>query len=166
MPTCSFCEEDYSKKVHIVLHGINYDCDLKPHSAHELYDAATAAYNLRIHNHVKDFYTKILERVAEGRFSISFDFTCYPEEDRMKLLTTIIDRLKAKLKDILITTDSTGHEFDVCWSQPAKSFGKFYTPECVETEIKCETGDTGKKQIPKEIKTLVWNKYIGNSESS
>jgi len=165
MPTCSFCEEDYSKKdLSAALHGINYDCDLKPYSTHELYTAATAAYNLRIRNHVKDFYTKILETVAEGRFSISFDFTCYPEEDRMKLLTTVIDRLKAKFQDIQITTDSTGHEFEVCWSQPTKSFG--YTPECVETEIKYETGDVSKKPIPKEIKTLVWNKYIGNPESS
>jgi len=159
MPTCSFCEEDYSKKDHSALHGINYDCDLKPHSAHELYNAATAARNLRIHNHVKDFYTKILERVAEGRFSISFDFTCYPEEDRMKLLTTVIDRLKAKFKDILINTDSTGQEFEVCWSQP--KFNYF-----AEADTKYETGDVGKKQIPKEIKTLVWNKYIGNPDSS
>jgi hypothetical protein len=83
----------------------------------------------------------------------------------MKLLTTVIDRLKAKFQDIQITTDSTGQEFEVCWSQPTKSFGKFYTPECVERDTTYETGNAGKKGVPNEVKMAIWDKYIGNSES-
>jgi len=165
MPTCSFCDEDYSiasKKDLLGAHGINADCDLKPHSAQELYNAATAARNLRIRNYVKAYYTKILETVGAGRFSVSFEFECDPEDDRQELLTTVIDRLQAKFKDILCTKDSTGHEFEVCWSQPS-----FNHVQMTNDTIKCQMREAmrsaSKKQIPKEIKTLVWEKYIGSA---
>jgi hypothetical protein len=160
MSTCSFCDQDYSKKDLTVAHGISHDCDLKPHSAAELYNAATAAHNLRIRNYVKTYYTKILETVGQGRFSVSFDFTCDPEDDRQKLLTTVIDRLKAKFLDILITKDSTGHEFEVCWSQPSFSCAQ-------ESDIKCQMREAmrsvSKKHIPKEIRCLEWANYIGSA---
>lgn len=181
MPTCSFCDQDISTNDK---HGINYDCDLKAHSTQELYNAASAAHNLRIRNYVKTFHTKILETVGAGRFSVSFDFDCDPEDDRLKLLTTVIDRLKAKFQDILITRDSTGHEFEVCWSQPSFSGAlldkdsinckmrdimrtkctskKFGTPECLNEASAAHEGKS-KKAIPQEIKNQVWEKYIGST---
>jgi hypothetical protein len=162
MPTCSFCDQNYSKKDHAAAHGIIHDCDLKPHSAQELYNAATAAHNLRIRNYVKEFYAKILETVGQGRFSVSFEFECDPEDDRQQLLTTVIDRLQAKFKDILCTKDSTGHEFEVSWAQPS-----FTNVQMDNTSSTCQMREAmrsaSKKQIPKEIKSLLWEKYIGSA---
>jgi len=160
MPTCSFCDQDYSKKDHAAAHGISHDCDLKPHSAQELYNAATAARNLRIRNYVKEFYTKILETVGQGRFSVSFEFECDPEDDRQELLTTVIDRLQAKFKNILITKDITCHTFEVSWAQPTKNLGMFYFHGSHETDLKANKPKTG---LSEETKRSIWEQHIGST---
>jgi hypothetical protein len=80
-----------------------------------MYRAAEAAHESRMSAYVRTYYAKILEAVARGRFSVTFDFVCDDEDDRVRLLTEVIDRLKMKFKDVLFSTDSSGREFEVAW---------------------------------------------------
>jgi len=115
MPTCAVCGLEYSKKVLTVQHGIGYDCDLKVHNSADMYTAAKAAHESRMSAYVRTYYAKILEAVARGRFSVTFDFVCDDDDDRVRLLSKVIDRLKMKFKDVLFSTDSSGREFEVAW---------------------------------------------------
>jgi hypothetical protein len=101
-----------------------------------MYTAATAAYECRISGYVRTYYAKILETVARGRFSVTFDFVCDDEDDRVRLLTKVIDRLKMKFKDVLFSANSSGHEFEVAWG----GWGNGFTRNGLPAPLRAEGG--------------------------
>jgi hypothetical protein len=87
-----------------------------------MYTAATVAHESRIRAYVRTYYAKILETVARGRFSVTFDFICDDDDDRVRLLTKVIDRLKMKFKGVLFSANSSGREFEVDWGSLGMRF--------------------------------------------
>ena len=154
---CPRCLELFTQ-VGLDFHLNKSICGLRKYDVKDLHTWATEVNDKRISVIVKDYHKKILEAVANGKFTIRLTFM-YPDDSqlaRADALSRMVSELKKLFTNVDITPDHLGTFIDVAWTKP-KSWSEYFyddipekfltIPELVETDAVKEHTDAIKKQM-------------------